>query len=287
MATRLQPRFMQDVVEYKENTEVLFKMPRDRPYRRITLLFKIVVKGGGTTAPADRQTDHFRNLIHKIRFLRNSVDSKIHVSANALYYFQYYRSGVKPAESDIPSVAATGSSEYWIVFNIDFATFPRDLGDFSALQPVRGLSSLHLGIEWGDINDIFATPNSATIDKDKTVCQVSMIEAFENSAPAPEGDPGLATLLANALDYRMVEENAVIIDKEYNSFGLNELRSTQGPTPSLKQFELLRVIKNYGTTTWEYSNDAVTHWAVANIQGAGEPIFRERWLNWWAAHRVH
>jgi len=286
MATRLQPKFMQESIPYEANKEVLFKMPRDRPYRRITLFVKFAVKGGGSTAPASRMTDHLRNVVRKIRFLRNGSDSKIHVSLNGLYYYQYYRYGVKPAESDIPTVGATGTSEYWVAVNLDFATFPRDLGDFTAIQPVRGLSSIHIGIEWGDIDDVFATPNGATIDADKTEILVSQIEAFENSAEPGPNDPGLAALLGKALDYRMLEESPTIITKEYDSFGLNELRSTQNPTPSFKQYELTRCIKNYGSDNWSYSNEVLTHWAVANVQGAGEPIFRAEWTPWWSSGRI-
>jgi len=286
MATRLQPKFQQDALKYEANTEVLYKMPRDRPYRRVTLHIKVGVKGGGSSAPTGIKTDGLLNIIRKIRWLRNGSDSKIHVSLAGLYYYQHYRLGVKPAQAATPTFGATGTAEWWVTINIDFATFPRDLGDFSAIQPVRGLSSIHLGIEWGDIDDIFATPNSATIDTAKTYIRVSQIEAFENSAPNPESDPGLEALLAQALDYRMLEESPTVITKEYDSFGLNELRSTQNPTPSFKQYELTRCIKNYGSDNWSYSNEVLTHWAVANVQGAGEPIFRAEWTPWWSSGRI-
>lgn len=285
MATRLQPKFQQDDLEYKANRTILYKMPRDRPYRRIMLFCQITVKGGGTTAPAGLKTDGFKNLIKKIQFIRNGSDHKIHISAISKYYMDYYQNGVKPAESAIPTVGATGSKTYWLALNLDFASRPRDRSDFSALQPVRGVSSLHLGIQWGDIDDIYTTPNGATIDEDNTFINISQLEAFSNSAANPPGDPGLKALLENALDFRQLEQTATIVDKEYDSFGLNELRSIQGPTPSLKTVELTRAIKNFGEDDWTHSNEVITHWALANIQGGGEPIFRARWIPWWASMR--
>jgi len=277
---------MQDDIEYKENRTVLFKMPRDRPYRRINLHFQITVKGGGTTAPANIKTESFRNLIKKIMFIRNGSDHKIHISAVSKYYLDYYQNGVKVAESSIPTVAATGEKTYWLNMSIDFASRPRDLTDLSALQPVRGVSSLHVGIEWGSIDDIYGTPNSATVEADKTFVQVSQIEAFENSAQGNPGAQDLTTLLENALDFRQLEQTAVTIDKEYDSFGLNQLTSVQTPTPSLKTVELTRAIKNYGSDDWTHSNDVITHWGLSNVQGGGEPIFRARWLPWWASLRT-
>ena len=285
MATRLQQRFAQDDLEYKENTEVLFKMPRDRPYRRITCLTEITITGGGTNAPTGLKTEGWKNLIKKIRFLRNGSDTKIHISGVSKYFMDYYLNGVAPAQATQPAVGATGDYKYWICYTIDFASDPRDLSDFTALQPVRGQASLHLGFTWGDINDIFATPNGATIKAAGTKVKISMTEAFNNSAPVQGNDRGLAAYLESALDFRVLEDSPAIIKRKYDSFGLNEFRITQEPTPSLKLYELIRTVKNFGSDDWSHSNSVVDYWKLENIQGPGEPIFRDAWISWWATQK--
>ena len=285
MATRLQQRFEQDNLGYTENTEVLYKMPRDRPYRRWTLWTKITITGGGTTAPAGLKTEGWKNLIKKIRLIRNGSDTKIHVSGISKFYMDYYLTGVAPQQSAQPAVGATGDYEYWICYVIDFATYPKNLSDFTALQPVRQLASIHLGITWGDINDIFTTPNGATIKAAGTFVKISMTEAFENSATRSGDDIGLAAFLEGALDFRVLEESPLIINKKYDSFGLNELPKTQEPTPSLKLYELFRTIKNYGSDDWSHSNSVVDYFKLENVQGPGEPIFRDAWLSYWATQK--
>ena len=285
MATRLQQRFEQDTLKYVENTEVLYKMPRDRPYRRITMWVKMTISGGGTTAPTGIKTEGWKNLVKKIRLIRNGSDTKIHISGVSKYFMDYYLNGVAPAQSDTPSVGATGDSTYWICYVIDFATYPKNLSDFTALQPVRQLASLHLGVTWGDINDIFATPNSASIKAAGTYVKISMTEAFENSATRSGEDQGLAAYLEGALDFRILEDSPLVITKKYDSFGLNELSKTEEPTPSLKLYELFRTIKNYGSDDWTHSNSVVDYHKLENIQGAGEPIFRDDWLSWWATQK--
>lgn len=282
MATRLSSRFLNEKVKYVENGEGRIEIPRDNPIRSMLLWFQVTVKGGGTTAPADRKNNHFRNIAKKIKLERDGSENKFAYSMATKYFVDWLENGIKPYESDIPSPGATGESTYEIQLQVDFAQVRRNPSDFTALLN-NDLSSLDLIIEWNDISDIFGTPNSATVVADKTWCQVEILEAFDNGVASGENDPGIEAYLANGLDYKELEETVHPIEQEHDSFDLNERIIDVKPVPTRIVKEMWRALKNITDGDPTESNDVITHLKFANVRGRGESIWRARFKQAWAA----
>lgn len=283
MATRLSSRFLNQKVKYAENAEGRIEVPRDNPIRKMTLWFNITVKGGTSSAPTARKNNHYQNLPQKIKLERDGSENKFALSTITKYHVDWMENGIKPYESDVSNPAAGGTATYNLQLEFDFAQSRRNPSDFTALLRTDNLSSLDLIIEWGDIDDIFGTPNGATIDKDKTYVEVTLLEAFDNGAPAGEGDAGITAYIQNGLDFKETEETVHLIDSEHKSFDLDEQVIDVKPVPVRIIKEMWRCLLNVTDGDPSHSNEVITHFKFANIRGRGESIWRDRFKAAWAS----
>lgn len=282
MATRLSNLFINKKIPFVENGEGRIEIPRDNPIRAMMLHFVITVKGGGTTAPADRRNHHYQGAVKKVKLERDGNENKFAWSLRTKYYVDWLENGIKPWETDIPTATASGEVTYEVQVQCDFAQVRRNPSDFTALLN-NDLSSLDLIVEWNDIKDIFGTPNSATIVTDKTYCEVEIMPVFDNGIAGGENDPGVEAYLANGLDYKELEETVHPIEQEHTSFDLDERVIDVKPVPVRVVKEMWRALKNITDGDPSESNDVITHFKFANVRGRGESIWRARFKQAWAA----
>lgn len=280
MATRISNRPLVEKLAYTENGTTVYDLPRDRAIRRLVMRLQVKVNAGSSSAPAGRKHNHHLNLVEKIRVLRQGHDAKIDVDAISKYFADWFETGVKPAESSITTPAANGSATYTCCFIFDFAQNRKALSDFSALLNARALSSLQIVVVWKDINAIYGTPNSASIDKTDTHFSIELEEVFDNQAPRENGDAGLDSYLANARDIREQVSTPFVITKKRDSYPTNMNTDDVEPVPALILFEQIRCRKNITDGDPEHADDVIDYMRYQNIKGGQESIFFVDWDIW-------
>jgi len=140
-------------IPFKTDDESKINLPRDMAIRRIVLRFVLEVVNGGSL-PVNFEDD-ILNILKKIRIVRNGSNVKFDMTGRMMFFTEKNTKGTTPDKTDLPTtISTTVNGE--VTLAIDFATNRQNQRDTSALLKTRGprLSSLTLGITFGNINDV-------------------------------------------------------------------------------------------------------------------------------------
>ena len=161
-------------IDFVTDDEKKINLPRDMAFRRIVLRFLIEIVNGASVPTL--KEDDVLNIIKKVRIVRNGSNVKYDMTGRMMFFTEKNTKGTDP-EKILPSLGISATSVAEVTMQIDFATSRKNQRDTSALLKTRGprLSSLTLGITFGNINDIHAT-NPGTITVANSSVQVQLEE---------------------------------------------------------------------------------------------------------------
>jgi len=262
-------------LDYSKNKEVQLDMPVDNLYRRWVLDFTIGLSCGSTTLSSDAKNNDFLNLIKKIIVYHNGSKTRSNLSAVDRYYLDLFEHGCVSVKDGLSIPALDGSSTQKVTLVIDFARNRKKLSDFSALLDAPASKSVKLGIEWGDITDIFNTEGDGSIDADTTTCRVSVLEAYDD-----EGANGsaLAEVRKNLVFIKQ-DASETKIDKEYASYDSDMLEIKVKPVNATVLSHLFLAKENVTDLDPAFSADVIEQFKVQNVEGAGEILISNYWDN--------
>ena len=270
----LQKPLVQEI-EYKKNKEVKIVCPSENLHRRWTLVFFITIKAGATV-PTNPKHNDFLNLIKKITVYHDGGKTRSSYSAVDKRFFDLFKHGTFSVKEALATPNANGTATMKYTMTIDFARRKKILSDYSALLDAPRSQSVYLGIEWGDISDIYGTVGTGDID-DATHCRVSIIEAYDDGIKV-EGQPNLDEVRKN-LVFIKEEISEHLIDKAYESFDADMIEAKILPVNSTMISQLFFTKQNITDGNPVFSDSVVTEIKIQNVEGAGEIIVTDFWAN--------
>ncbi len=269
---RLLQKSLTNEIEYKKNKEVKLEMAVDNLYRRWVLVFDIVLKAG-TKIPANPKFNDYLNLIKKIIVYHDGGKTRVNYSAVDRFYVDLFKHGVHPVKQGLAIPSANGTTTMRHTIVIDFARNKKILSDFSALLDAPKSKSVSLGIEWGDITDIFGTVNDGDIDT-ATTCRISVHEAYD------DGSDGLSlSEVRKNLVFIKEEVSEHTINKEYASYDADMLETKILPVNSTMLSQCFFAKKNITDDNPTFSDSVIEQIKIQNVEGAGENIINDYWHN--------
>jgi hypothetical protein len=269
---RLIEKSLTEEIEYKKNKEVKLEMPTDNLYRRWVLTFNIVLKAGATIPSVPKNNDYL-NLIKKITVYHNGGKTRVNYSAVDRFFVDLFKHGVHPVKQGLAIPAANGTTTMRHTIILDFARNKKILSDFSALLDAPKSKSVHLGIEWGDIEDIFVTPATGVIDE-STSCRVSVHEAYDDS-----NDKSALKKVRENLIFIKEEVSEHIIDKEYGSYDADMREIKLMPVNSTMLSQCYFAKENTTDNNPTFSDSVIKQIKIQNVEGAGDTIINNFWHN--------
>ncbi len=272
---RLLQKSLTQEVQYKKNKEVKLEMAVDNLYRRWILTFFVTLKSGGTIPTSPKHNDYL-NLIKKIIVYHNGGKTRVNYSAVDRYFVDLFKHGTFTVKAPLLITAANGTSTMKHTIIIDFARNKKILSDYSALLDAPKSKSVSLGIEWGDISDIFENINDGEID-DSTYCRVSVIEAYDDGKSV-NGQPNLEEV-RKKLIFIKEEVAEYLIDKEYQSYDADMLESKILPVNSTILSQLYFAKDNITDDNPAFSDYVIRQLKIQNVEGAGETSINDYWNN--------
>lgn len=149
-----------DNIEFVENGTKTLELPRNHVYR--ALILKLSGRCSTTaTAPVGKKSYAIQKLIKRIEIVANGKDTIKSIPGMFLRMLNKYDFGTVPKETDIGTSAST---------NYDFEThmilpfaLTRALRPLDAAIDSSKLQTFDIRVTWGSVNDLYATPNGATL----------------------------------------------------------------------------------------------------------------------------
>ena len=272
---RLLQKSLVQEVEYKKHKEVKLEMPVENLYRRWTLVF-FVTLACGATVPTNPKHNDFLNVIKKITVYHNGGKTRSSYSAVDKRFFDLFKHGTFAVKQALATPAADGTTTMKYTVTIDFARRKKILSDYSALLDAPNSKSVYLGIEWGNISDIYGTVADCTVDS-STNCRVSVIEAYDDGNKV-DGQPNIDEVRKN-LVFIKEEVSEYLIDKAYNSFDADMLESKILPVNSTMLTQIYFAKDNVTDGNPTFSDSVIKQFKIQNVEGAGEIIMTDFWDN--------
>ncbi len=249
-----------------------FKIPRDKPIRRIILRFFIEVTNGGAGV---LDQDGILNVIKSIKLEADGSDILTHLDGRIAYFLEQYEKGTTPYFVD--GTEATATATAFVTLMLDFATNRKLEKDVTALLMAHRFSSLNLFIDWGAVADAYSTTTGTTFVDANSGCQVEIKEVA--------GTIGDGTGGTNIRDTDPIQiiESIKTIDLEVSKlqFDDNAQEIDVTPSPSSVMTNLFMVLDNDQRT-----NDRVTDIKIQRQSPETENIITREWLNLWSANKT-
>lgn len=272
---RLLQKSLVKEIEYKKNKEVQLEMAVENLYRRWTLVFFITLAAGANIPTLPKHND-FLNVIKKIIVYHNGGKSRSNYSAVDRRFVDLFKHGTFSVKQALLTPAANGTTTMKYTVTIDFARRKKILSDYSALLDAPRSKSVTLGIEWGDISDIYNDVQDGSIDS-TTNCRVSVIEAFDDGIKV-DGQPNIDDVRKN-LVFIKEEVAEYIIDKEYQSYDADMHESKILPVNSTILSQLYFAKENITDGDPVFSDSVIKQLKIQNVEGAGEIAISDFWDN--------
>ena len=272
---RLLQKSLVKEVEYKKNKEVQLEMAVENLYRRWILVFFITLKAG-VTPPSDPKHNDYLNLIKKIIVYHNGGKSRSNYSAVDRRFVDLFKHGTFSPRQVLATPNADGTTTMKYTVTLNFARRKKILSDYSALLDAPKSKSVTLGIQWGDISDIYNTVENGSIDS-STSCRVSVIEAYDDGIKV-DGQPNLDEVRKN-LVFIKEEVAEYIIDKAYQSFDADMHESKILPVNSTMISQLYFAKENITDEDPVFSDAVIEQMKIQNVEGAGEIVINDYWNN--------
>ena len=272
---RLLQKSLVKEIEYKKNKEVQLEMAVENLYRRWTLVF-FVTLAAGAQVPALPKHNDFLNVIKKIIVYHNGGKTRSNYSAVDRRFVDLFKHGTFSVKQALQTPAANGTTTMKYTVTIDFARRKKILSDYSALLDAPKSKSVTLGIEWGDISDIYNTVNNGSVDP-STHCRVSVIEAYDDGNKV-DGQPNIDDVRKN-LVFIKEEVAEYEIDKAYQSFDADMHESKILPVNSTILTQLYFAKENVTDGDPAFSDFVIEQLKIQNVEGAGEISVNDYWDN--------
>lgn len=264
MALRNQQKQLVEKHKFSENSTTVTEIPLDNMIRRMVLFFSISI-AAGATAPSNPKRNDFLNLIKKMRLVLEGDENKFNLDAVTKYYVDYYELGEYPLKSSLPTLTANQTRTLHYVAVFDFATARKLIKDYTALLDNSRYSSMHLEIDWGDIDDIYSTKGTASIQA-ATECQISLIEAYEDGNTI-EGVPNDSQEFRNSLLDIREGTLETQVDRAYNSYDDDALEVDVAPAASRIMSQMLFARENVTDGNATFVNDVISQVKLLNTRG--------------------
>ena len=272
---RLIRKNLVETLEFKANTEVSLKMPRDNLYRTLLLDFEMVLTGGATAQQL--KANGLLNVIKNIKLQFNGRNSKFSMSGVDKYFLDTFELETPPRAEAISGAVAAGTKHIHLA--IDFALNRKLLSDWSALFDAPSFSSVDLVIDWGDANDL-RTGGTLAVGAGSKV-NIALIEAYDDG----QIGPSLSDVRSNLVDIRHgVEE--IPIKKANNSFDDDAQEIPIVPTPVVFLSQMLMAKKNITDGNPTFANDVIKQVKLVNTEGGGIFILQDDWISLTALNKT-
>lgn len=259
-------------IPYGDNSTQKIEIPRVNAIRRLMLKFFITVVGG-STGPVEA-TDTILNIIKKIRLVLDGDENKFNIDGLTWYMVEKYQKGTNPKTNKDDDHAGGSVTKVWTVYlNADFAANRLNESDSSALLPAAKYAKLDLEVDWGDINDIYTTLNSAAITVASSGVTVEMKEAFLSGGDAKQNKAfAKGEVGSGFIDFRESQSSRAI-DGAHTSFEDDFTEDEVHPVPSRVFAHLYEVFNGSDAR----SDSVVTDIKVIDIRGQGDNKITRSW----------